>query len=80
MTAKAAKQLSALPLHMQKRIVTSLQRLCLDPYAAHHAVKALHGGEGYRLRVGDYRLVYHIEDARLIISVVRIAHRREVYR
>jgi len=44
------------------------------------AVK-MHGSEGYcRLRVGDYRVVYAIEDAVLLVLVVRIGHRREVYR
>jgi mRNA interferase RelE/StbE len=39
------------------------------------------GPEGfYRIRVGDYRVIYTVEDDRLIVLVVRIAHRREVYR
>jgi len=33
-----------------------------------------------RLRVGDYRVVYQIEDAKIVVTVVRVAHRREVYR
>ncbi|CAG0971771.1 hypothetical protein MYXO_01344 [Myxococcaceae bacterium] len=41
----------------------------------------MHGGGGYyRLRVGDYRVVYAIEDDVLLVLVVRIGHRREVYR
>jgi mRNA interferase RelE/StbE len=41
----------------------------------------MHGSEGYyRLRVGDYRVVYAVEDDVLIVLVVRIGHRREVYR
>ena len=41
----------------------------------------MHGSEGYyRLRVGDYRVVYGIEDDVLLVLVVRIGHRREVYR
>jgi addiction module RelE/StbE family toxin len=45
-------------------------------------VKALHGEErGYlRLRAGDYRIVYRIEDQKLLVVVVRLGHRREVYR
>ncbi|WP_416220260.1 type II toxin-antitoxin system RelE family toxin [Frankia sp. Cas4] len=33
-----------------------------------------------RLRVGDYRVIYHVEDARLVVTVIRMAHRSEVYR
>jgi mRNA interferase RelE/StbE len=44
-------------------------------------VVKMHGSEGYyRLRVGDYRVVYAIEDAVLLVLVVRIGHRRDVYR
>ena len=44
-------------------------------------VVKMHGGGGYyRLRVGDYRVVYAIEDDVLLVLVVRIGHRREVYR
>jgi mRNA interferase RelE/StbE len=39
------------------------------------------GAEGqFRIRVGDYRVVYAVEDAQLIVTVIRIGHRREVYR
>ncbi|MGH6969655.1 MAG: type II toxin-antitoxin system RelE family toxin [Stellaceae bacterium] len=50
----------------------------LDPYATRN-VKALKGG-GYRLRVGDYRVLYELKNDILVILVVRIANRREVYR
>ena len=40
----------------------------------------LAGGNGYRIRCGVYRVIYSIEDERLIVSVVKIGHRREVYR
>jgi hypothetical protein len=44
------------------------------------SVKALKGGDEYRLRVGDWRVVYTLHDDVLTVLVVRIAHRREVYR
>lgn len=43
-------------------------------------VKKLQGQDNYRLRVGDYRILYLVENADLVILVVAIGHRREVYR
>jgi mRNA interferase RelE/StbE len=44
-------------------------------------VKALAGGEGFlRFRVGDYRVVYEVHDARLLVVVLKLGHRRDVYR
>jgi mRNA interferase RelE/StbE len=63
----------------QQRILRSLHRLATDPRSA-SSVKALKGGDEYRLRVGDWRVVYTLHDDVLTVLVVRIAHRREVYR
>lgn len=43
-------------------------------------VKALQGGSGYRLRVGDYCVIYALEEDVLVVPVVKIGHRRDVYR
>ena len=46
-----------------------------------HGVKKLAGtGDGYRVRAGDYRILYTIDDRRKIVTIYRIRHRREVYR
>lgn len=42
--------------------------------------KNYRGDERYRMRKGDYRILYTIEDAKLVITVVKVGHRREVYR
>ncbi len=42
--------------------------------------KTLHGGEGYRVRVGDYRILYMVDDALKRVEIFSLAHRREVYR
>lgn len=64
---------------VSRRVLTAIQRLADDPRPA--GVKALVGAPGLlRLRVGDYRVVYSVEDGRLLIVVVHLAHRREVYR
>jgi mRNA interferase RelE/StbE len=42
--------------------------------------RKLHGSDGWRLRVGRYRIVYEIDDARQIVTVLKVAHRKDVYR
>ena len=75
---QAAAEFDALDRQMQGRVTRALNRLAQAPFAATN-VKALAGG-GYRLRVGDYRVLYRIEAAMLLVLVVKIGHRREVYR
>jgi mRNA interferase RelE/StbE len=74
----AQRELDALDMPERARIARALARLAASPYRAPN-VKALRGG-GYRLRVGNYRILYEIRDQQLIVLVLRVAHRREVYR
>ncbi|OFW08633.1 MAG: hypothetical protein A3G20_01040 [Acidobacteria bacterium RIFCSPLOWO2_12_FULL_59_11] len=75
----ALRQLAKLPKPVQKRIQEQIDTLTDNPRP--HGVKALEGQQGlYRLRVGDYRVIYQIEAERLTVLVVRIGHRREIYR
>ena len=74
----ARRGLGRLPRAVQEPILhlTALQD---DPYRA--GTMALHGEErAFRLRVGDYRIVYRVEDDSASVVVERIGHRREVYR
>ena len=75
---QAQKEYEALDSQDRRRILKALARLSTAPRGGPN-VKALQGG-GYRLRVGDYRVLYVIEDAILLVLVVRVGHRREVYR
>jgi mRNA interferase RelE/StbE len=75
---RAEKELDALDQITKERILRALAQLVVDPYRVAN-VKALYGGL-YRLRVGDYRIVYGLRDKELVIVLVRVAHRREVYR
>ena len=74
----ARKALRKLPLPMRRRIQIAIDELADNPFPP--GVKKLHGDQAYRIRVGDYRVIYDVEHRRLIILVIRIGHRREVYR
>ena len=74
----AEKDLEALPQKDRRRVVARIALLAVEPRP--HDCKRLSGEEKYRLRQGDYRILYEIVDADLIVTVVKVAHRRAVYR
>lgn len=74
----AAKELKTLPQKEIKKILQSVKQLIGNPRPVNS--KKLSAAEKYRLRVGDYRVLYEIQDQRLIIYIVRIAHRKEAYK
>lgn len=75
----ARKALLALPHDMQRRIGAAIDALATDPRGP--GTRKLTGSDLlYRVRVGDYRVVYDIHDDRLLILVVKIGQRRAIYR
>ena len=74
----AAKELAQLPPKDRGRIVARIQALADD--ARPVGAEKLSGQERYRVRQGDYRILYEIEDQVLRVMVVKIGHRRDVYR
>ena len=69
----------ALDAKQQSRVVETIE--ALERNARPSGVAKLSGSDDlYRLRVGDYRIVYQIEDAKLIVLIVKVGHRRDVYR
>lgn len=76
----AARELAKLPRAIARRITAAIDALAADPRPA--GVRKLAGGNGdqWRIRVGDYRVLYVIRDAELLVTVVKLAHRRQVYR
>lgn len=73
----ADKQLSKLPLDVQKRIIATLKRCRIRPYAH---VKKLVGSKYFRLRIGDYRAILDIIDGKLIVHVIEVGHRKRIYK
>ena len=74
----AAKELEALAAKDRRRIVDRIQALAAEPRPP--GVEKLSGAEKYRVRQGDYRILYSIDDAASTVTVVKIGHRRDVYR
>jgi mRNA interferase RelE/StbE len=74
----AAKELEGFPLRDRRRIVQRIESLASDPRPPGH--EKLSGEEKYRVRQGDYRILYEIVDRDLIVTVVKIGNRRDVYR
>ena len=75
----AAKELDAIGSRKdRRRIVAKIQSLADDPRPP--GCQKLSGAEKYRVRQGNYRIVYSIEDDRLLVLVVRLGHRKNVYR
>lgn len=77
----AVRQLRSIPQTTALTILRALAPLGDDPRREDANIKKLSGYEDrYRLRVGDYRVIYDIIDGELIILVVGVGHRREIYR
>ena len=75
---RARKEFLGLPTQIQDRLREAIDDLAQDPRPP--GVKKLSGIEGYRLRKGDYRVLFTIDDKAKEIRIYRIGHRREIYR
>ncbi|GAA4170432.1 type II toxin-antitoxin system RelE/ParE family toxin [Gryllotalpicola koreensis] len=77
-TTAAARQIKKLPRPARDRVLDAIEDLSDEPRP--RGAKKLVGEEtAWRIRVGDYRVIYDVFDAELTVTVVRAAHRREVY-
>jgi len=74
----AAKELKKLPKTDLQTVIKKIQSLSSDPRPV--GCEKLSGEEKYRIRQGNYRVVYSIEDDKLIIFIVKIGHRRDIYK
>jgi mRNA interferase RelE/StbE len=62
----------------QRRILDRIESLAADPRPA--GCEKLQGAEGLRVRQGDYRIIYTIDDSKRVVTVTKVGHRRDVYR
>lgn len=74
----AAKALAKIARDDRQRIIDAIDQLATNPVAG-GALKGEYAGLR-RIRIGNYRVVYEVQDQRLVVLVIRIGHRREVYR
>ena len=74
----AVKELEAVALKDRKRLVARMRRLGKDPRPP--GCEKLSGHEKYRVRRGDYRILYSVDDAEGAVVIVKVGHRRDVYR
>ena len=75
----AAKELKRLPKEVVTRVLEAVETLRINPF--HAGVRKLSGAEHtYRIREGSYRVLYSVYTSRLIIEVIRVGHRKDVYR
>ena len=73
----ALRELEEIPKKIAQQIVKRIRLLSENP--RHMGSQKLSGQERFRIRQGDYRIVYGINDSAKIVDIVKIAHRREVY-
>ena len=74
----AVKELEAIPGEDRRRIIRRIESLVADPRPP--SCEKLSGEDKYRVRQGDYRIVYFVSDESREVTVFKIGHRREVYR
>lgn len=75
---KAEKAIARLPDDVYGRMNDAINDLAADPRPP--GCEKLTGREGYRIRVGDYRAIYRVDDRERRVEVLRVAHRSSVYR
>ncbi|MDR0973843.1 MAG: type II toxin-antitoxin system RelE/ParE family toxin [Prevotellaceae bacterium] len=78
LSSKARSTLDKLSDHIAAPILKAIASLETNPYPIGY--KKLRGREGYRIRTGNYRIIYSIEHDRLIITVIAIGHRKDIYK
>lgn len=78
-TKSFAKAFTRLPVNWQKRIVGKIKEVASDPYARHNNVAKLQGRDGYRLRIGDWRVIYELHDDCLELWVLEVGARGGIY-
>jgi len=78
--SSALKELEQFPKQVVKRIVPAIDKLAIDPRPT--GVKKLKGSNEdlYRIRVGDYRVLYTVKDIIRIVTIIRVGNRKDIYK
>jgi mRNA interferase RelE/StbE len=79
-TKQAVKTLQRMPANIAKAIYLKMEKISQNPFESHSNVTKLQNREGYRLRVGDWRIIYEVQQEKIIVLVLKIGLRKEVYR
>lgn len=74
----AQRELDSIPKKIQLRIRGAIELLAVNPFPPNS--KKLKDRDGYRIRTSDYRILYNVDGDQLSVMVVRVGHRRDVYR
>ncbi|MBM3282978.1 type II toxin-antitoxin system RelE/ParE family toxin [Candidatus Gottesmanbacteria bacterium] len=78
LSSKADKQLGKMPTGMHQLLISEIEKLATTPYPS--GVRKLVGRECWRLRVGNYRILYTIDRKRKELTIPSVAHRKDAYR
>jgi len=78
-SAEAFATLRRIPANLARTIRGKVERLAADPYAPNNNVRALKGRSGYRLRVGNWRVLYELRGDALLVHVMAVAPRGGAY-
>jgi mRNA interferase RelE/StbE len=73
------KALAKLPANWQKRILAKIRDVAVNPYGPNNNLTSLQGTDGYRLLVGDWRVIYELQDDRLVMLLLEVGPRGGIY-
>ena len=73
------KSIARLPRNWQKRIVAKIKEVAMDPHVPNNNLTRLQGRDAYRLRVGDWRVIYELHDDRLVMLILEVGPRGGIY-
>ena len=79
-TKAAEKQLESIPHADQRKIANKIEKLAANPFPPGYEKLSGSSDAVYRIRQGDYRILYSLLEKKIIVLILKIAHRREVYR
>jgi mRNA interferase RelE/StbE len=78
-TAQALRVLTRMPRNVREQVVRKIEAVAADPHAQHNNATRLQGRPEFRLRVGDWRVIYRLLDDRLVMLIIKVGARGQVY-